>query len=306
MAEPDRRVGLRVDVDEQRRVAGLGDAGRHVDRRGGLAHPTLLVGDRVDRAHRGHGSDGHGRTRAPQWFARELCASGRGSKWPFAGHSRAPRVTVRGRTNLQVDVEVPVARVRERLHPADLGELEVELDRRRSPVRLLGRVAAPLPGDERPALPQQWRGVFDQDVQRRKRPRRDEIVRAEAVRPRLGTGVDRPRRSSAPWRRWRGPARRTCGPPISTSDDAGIRAARRRAPALGIPRPRPGRRSAARREPTGARAPLRLSATWTSSASARSRTVVGAVSSRSEQVEQALDGRGRLRGQPEAFHVKRS
>ena len=49
--EPGGRVALRVRVDEQRLVAGLGDAGRHVDGGGGLAHPALLVRDRVNGAH---------------------------------------------------------------------------------------------------------------------------------------------------------------------------------------------------------------------------------------------------------------
>jgi hypothetical protein len=50
--QPDRRVGLRVDVDEQRRVAGLRDAGGDVDRGGRLADAALLVRDRVHGAHR--------------------------------------------------------------------------------------------------------------------------------------------------------------------------------------------------------------------------------------------------------------
>ena len=47
----DRGVALRVDVDEQRVVAGLRDAGRDVDGGRRLADPALLVGDRVDGAH---------------------------------------------------------------------------------------------------------------------------------------------------------------------------------------------------------------------------------------------------------------
>ena len=50
-AEADGGVALRVDVDEQRLVAGLGDAGGDVDGGGGLADPALLVRDGVDGAH---------------------------------------------------------------------------------------------------------------------------------------------------------------------------------------------------------------------------------------------------------------
>ena len=37
----DGRVALRIDVDQQRLVAGLGDAGGHVDGGGGLATPPF-------------------------------------------------------------------------------------------------------------------------------------------------------------------------------------------------------------------------------------------------------------------------
>ncbi len=51
-AEPTPRVALRVEIDEQRGEAGLGQAGGHVDRRRGLAYPALLVGDGDDARHR--------------------------------------------------------------------------------------------------------------------------------------------------------------------------------------------------------------------------------------------------------------
>ena len=50
-AEPDGRVGLRIDVDEQRLVARLGDAGGDVDGGRRLPDAALLVRDRVDAAH---------------------------------------------------------------------------------------------------------------------------------------------------------------------------------------------------------------------------------------------------------------
>ena len=51
-AEADGRVGLGVDVDEERRVAGLRDAGGDVDRGRRLPHAALLVRDGVDGSHR--------------------------------------------------------------------------------------------------------------------------------------------------------------------------------------------------------------------------------------------------------------
>ena len=51
-AERHRRVALRVEVDEQRAVARLGDAGGQVDGGGGLAHAALLVCHRIDGRHR--------------------------------------------------------------------------------------------------------------------------------------------------------------------------------------------------------------------------------------------------------------
>ncbi len=51
-AEPEGGVGLGVHVHQQRLVAGLGDASGQVDGSRGLAHPALLVGDRVDGPHR--------------------------------------------------------------------------------------------------------------------------------------------------------------------------------------------------------------------------------------------------------------
>ena len=51
MPSPTVALACGVDVDQQRRVAGLRDAGGDVDGGGGLPHPALLIGDGVDRAH---------------------------------------------------------------------------------------------------------------------------------------------------------------------------------------------------------------------------------------------------------------
>jgi len=64
-AEADRRVRLRVDVDEDRRVPRLGDAGGHVHGRRRLADAALLIRDRVDRPHaRAQATGDGGRSRA--------------------------------------------------------------------------------------------------------------------------------------------------------------------------------------------------------------------------------------------------
>src|SRR5207244_10481153 len=60
-AETDRGVRLRVDVDQERLVARLGDARGDVDRGGRLPDAALLVRDGVDRAHRGDGTGRGGR-----------------------------------------------------------------------------------------------------------------------------------------------------------------------------------------------------------------------------------------------------
>ena len=54
LRDPERhgRVALRIEVDEERTVAGLGHAGGHVHRRGGLPDAALLVRHRVYGRHR--------------------------------------------------------------------------------------------------------------------------------------------------------------------------------------------------------------------------------------------------------------
>ena len=85
-AEADGRVALRVDVDEQRLVAGLGDAGGEVDGGGGLAD-ARPSGWRSRRrcpcaaSRRTHGSDEHGQrgrreSRAERALARHPRAAG--------------------------------------------------------------------------------------------------------------------------------------------------------------------------------------------------------------------------------------
>src|SRR4029453_12905079 len=55
----NRCVALRVEVDQERAIAGVRDAGAEVDRGGGLAHPALLICNCENGAHRGrkYGSD---------------------------------------------------------------------------------------------------------------------------------------------------------------------------------------------------------------------------------------------------------
>src|SRR6185437_13497532 len=50
-AKCNRSVALRVEIDQQRRVAGVSDAGTEIDRGGGLPHPALLICDCDDCAH---------------------------------------------------------------------------------------------------------------------------------------------------------------------------------------------------------------------------------------------------------------
>ena len=45
LSDAARGVALRVAVDEQDVAAGEGEGGGEVDRRGGLADATLLIGD---------------------------------------------------------------------------------------------------------------------------------------------------------------------------------------------------------------------------------------------------------------------
>ena len=45
-SQPGRRVGLRVEIQEQHPQAAGGECRAEIDRRGGLADAALLVGDR--------------------------------------------------------------------------------------------------------------------------------------------------------------------------------------------------------------------------------------------------------------------
>ena len=54
-------------------------------------------------------------------------------------------------------------------------------------------VAPPAPDDERSAQPQERRGVFSDDVQRREGPGRDQVIAVGAFRPLLRPSVDGPR-----------------------------------------------------------------------------------------------------------------
>src|SRR5436309_8224564 len=50
LAEPGSRVRLRIEIDDQRPLAGFGEACSDVDRRRGLADAAFLVGKRVHPA----------------------------------------------------------------------------------------------------------------------------------------------------------------------------------------------------------------------------------------------------------------
>ena len=81
-AEPGRGVALRVEVDDQRALAELGQAGADVDRRRGLADAALLVGD---------GDDAGERDARRRRSAATSTSGGRrsaGAGWPREGSSR--------------------------------------------------------------------------------------------------------------------------------------------------------------------------------------------------------------------------
>uniref|UniRef100_A0A183BUV4 LigA n=1 Tax=Globodera pallida TaxID=36090 RepID=A0A183BUV4_GLOPA len=44
-AEAGRGIALRIEIDQQDALAGRGERGADIDRRGGLTHPALLIGD---------------------------------------------------------------------------------------------------------------------------------------------------------------------------------------------------------------------------------------------------------------------
>ena len=48
-ARRDRKVALRIEIDQQHAFAGLLQGGTQIQGAGGLAHPTLLIGYRDDR-----------------------------------------------------------------------------------------------------------------------------------------------------------------------------------------------------------------------------------------------------------------
>ena len=292
-AHPHRGVALRVEVDEQRPMPGLGDAGGEIHGGRGLAHAALLVGDRVDGSHR-VGSYVRGRT--ARWFGPNgVLRAGRTRlrrlqrQSPGALQLHLPTLSGRlraiparrgnpagRRRDLLEHVQVPVRRPLERLHPQHLGRREAELLRRRGAARLLVLVPGALPRHQHAALAQERAGVLGDHRQRRQGARRDRVVglapltRGPVLGP-LGdrAGVlDRRPRSRA------GRSPRTCGSvdSIRSTRASGQRNRQRQArearagAQVGDPR-------RAARAPRTSR-PVRLSARWRSAASAP-RTVVG-------------------------------
>src|SRR6185436_12996766 len=137
------------------------------------------------------GSERTGRTLPPRRFGTEaLSPSTRGSEWPLAGHSRAPRIAVRRRTHLQAEIEGSRLRAWKRLDR--LWERTRHPERLRGDVGigLLDGIAAPLPRDERPAGAQERRGVLDEDPERRECTRRHDVMTARSLRPSLRARVD--------------------------------------------------------------------------------------------------------------------
>lgn len=91
---------------------------------------------------------------------------------------------------LRHDVEVPGAGAGVGGHRPDLDWLEPEFVRGAACGVLRPGIAAPPPRDERAAERQERCRVLNHDVQRGECTGGDEVVRAETVLPRLGTGVD--------------------------------------------------------------------------------------------------------------------
>ena len=79
LAEARGGVRLRVEIDDERPLAGLGEAGREVHRSGGLPDPALLVCEREDAS--GHGME------ATQARGRFFAAPGRRGKRSGVGPS---------------------------------------------------------------------------------------------------------------------------------------------------------------------------------------------------------------------------
>ena len=172
LAEPRGRVRLRIEVDDERPLTGLGQARGEVDRGRRLADAALLVRDRVDRR------------RAPARFyvsakrtlpghARPAWETGRESARPCGG--RAARAAALGSLRRAVRPRARPRRVRRRARPT-------ARPRRRSHER-----QAPLRRDRR-------RRERLRDAQRR--TRRLVLLRAAAARPaRSGSRSDALRNS---------------------------------------------------------------------------------------------------------------
>ena len=159
--ERDGRVALRVEVDEQRAAARLGDAGGEVDGGRGLPHAALLICHRIYSRHRQEAEDTCARGRSGRrpaflswWFgsapnvfsswppqsatvrlpnfqgrARAL-ASGSHPNYPstrasgqgmLAGRARAAGEPRRREAHLLVEVEIVGAAARKRVGPLDAG-----------------------------------------------------------------------------------------------------------------------------------------------------------------------------------------
>ena len=231
LAEPRGRVRLRVEVDDERALAGLREAGGEVDRGRRLADAALLVREGVDPI---PGT----RSRLLRPSGRFLATPGRRGKPGGVG----PRFSSTSEAGRALD-ELARRAARRPGRPARRSALGP--DARGSPRRPADERQAPLRGDRR--------------RRERLRQRDAEAVRAPAPR----RGPTRPSRSAAPSARRKSHLRRFA----SSSVTCALRAARPRAGSRASRRPSrrrpPGRRSARRAAPPAARrraAPRRASA----------------------------------------------
>ena len=202
-AEPDGRVALRVDVDDQRLVAGRRDAGGDVDGGGGLPDPALLVRDRVDGGHRGFDASGGCGGFGPE----RTRFRGFGTSRVHVFADRGRFVAIPGRRGKRSGVGAVLAehvqrvvaragvRLRRRTSIGSQAELARRPRRRPRPPR---SSTAPFHATSDTAEREQRRGVLADHRQRGQRAGRDEVVRADALWPRLRPRVDRRRRWPGP------------------------------------------------------------------------------------------------------------
>ena len=244
MPEPDRRVRLRIDVHQQRLVARLCDARRDVHRGRRLAHPALLVGDRVNRAHRAC-------TLAPTRSSRRVGARSRSmrarpvsrrcgsaAQRPLTRNPGSPRESCRASRHLLEDVQMAVSAPGNGLDtggspPGCSPSCHAARCRR----LLLAAVAPPAPVDQRAAqLAAAAPRTRAPPAAARARARRPDVAAPQALTPLLGARAHDARVRRPPARRT---PRRNCA-----LARPGSRPARRRCAGSAIASAQPGKASA--------------------------------------------------------------